>query len=159
MPSRKGQVQFGSGQRNIDYSWKITCDVPKQTKLKESTDNALFLYQTGLPQEDVMLFFTFSHFHWLNVLWSWGSENTGVSVCLSVRLCVCVCVCLFAPVRRNYRADFNETFQNWSLVGLYVCVWVWLINIIDDVTAAILDEKTSALSRLQFLSDFLEIEI
>ena len=33
----------------------------------------------------------------------------------------------------------------------------WLINIIDDVTAAILDEKTSALSRPQFSSDFLEI--
>ena len=33
----------------------------------------------------------------------------------------------------------------------------WLINIIDDVMAVILDEKTSALSRPQFSSDFLEI--
>ena len=32
-----------------------------------------------------------------------------------------------------------------------------LISIIDDVTAAILDEKTVALSRPQFSSDFLEI--
>ena len=32
-----------------------------------------------------------------------------------------------------------------------------LINIIDDVTAAIFIEKTRALSRPQFLSDFLEI--
>ena len=32
-----------------------------------------------------------------------------------------------------------------------------LIIIIDDVTAAILDEKTRALSRPQFSSDFLEI--
>ena len=47
-----------------------------------------------------------------------------VSVCVCVCLCVCVCVCLFALERRNYRADFNETFQKWSLVGLYVCVWV-----------------------------------
>ena len=40
--------------------------------------------------------FTFSHFHWLNVLGSSGSGNTWVvcplSVCLSVRLCVCVSV-------------------------------------------------------------------
>ena len=32
-----------------------------------------------------------------------------------------------------------------------------LIIIIDDVTAAMLDEKTRALSRPQFSSDFLEI--
>ena len=37
--------------------------------------------------------FTFSHFHWLNVLWSLGSGKPGV-VCLSVCLCVCLCVCL-----------------------------------------------------------------
>ena len=40
--------------------------------------------------------FTFSHFHWLNVLWSWGSEIPGVSVrasvCVSVYLSVCVSV-------------------------------------------------------------------
>ena len=45
-------------------------------------------------------------------------------VCLCVCLSVCLSVCLFALERRNYRADFNETFQKWSLVGLYVRVWV-----------------------------------
>ena len=38
-----------------------------------------------------ILLFTFSHHHWLNVLWSLGSGKPGV-VCLSVCLCVCVCV-------------------------------------------------------------------
>ena len=39
-----------------------------------------------------------------------------------------------------------------------MCAFVfWLISINDDVTAAILDEKTVALSRPQFSSDFLEI--
>ena len=39
-----------------------------------------------------------------------------------------------------------------------MCAFMFgLISINDDVTAAILDEKTVALSRLQFSSDFLEI--
>ena len=39
-----------------------------------------------------------------------------------------------------------------------MCPFVFeLISINDDVTAAILDEKTVALSRRQFSSDFLEI--
>ena len=39
-----------------------------------------------------------------------------------------------------------------------MCAFMFgLISINDDVTAAILDEKTVALSRPQFLSDFLDI--
>ena len=53
-----------------------------------------------------------------------------VCVCMSVCVCVCVCVCLcvydcvcvFALKRRNYLADFNETFHNRSLIYLVVCV-------------------------------------
>ena len=46
--------------------------------------------------------------------------------CLCVCLCVCVsvCVCLCRAVSRNYWADFNETFQKWSPIGLVVRVCV-----------------------------------
>ena len=37
--------------------------------------------------------FYIQSFHWLNVLGSFGSENTGLSVCVSVCVCVCLCVC------------------------------------------------------------------
>ena len=60
----------------------------------------------------------------LNVLGSSGSENTWVVCPLCVCVCVRVSVCLFALERRNYRADFNETFQKWSPICLVVCVWV-----------------------------------
>ena len=58
--------------------------------------------------------FTFSHFYWLNVLWSSGCGKSGG----------CLCVCLYAPVWRNYLADFNQTFTKWFLFGLGVCVSV-----------------------------------
>ena len=59
----------------------------------------------------ILFIITFSHFHWLNVLRSWGSENTRLTVCL----CVSLSVCLSVPVWRNNPVDFNETFQKGSL--------------------------------------------
>ena len=55
-------------------------------------------------QLDFYLIFTFSYFHWLNVLGSSGSENINMGcpcmrararacVCVCARACVCVCVC------------------------------------------------------------------
>ena len=44
--------------------------------------------------------------------------------CLSVCVCVRLCVCLFALEHRNYWADFTQTLQEWSLVGLVVRVCV-----------------------------------
>ena len=95
MPSRSGQVQFGSGQRNIDYSWKITCDVPKQTKLKESTDNALFLNTKLVFHKRMLCYFLHSV-----IFIDWMYCDRGgpkIPGCLSVSLCVyasvCVCVC------------------------------------------------------------------
>ena len=44
--------------------------------------------------------FTFSRLHWLNVLWSFGSRNLWLSVCLSSAVC------------QNYSADFNLTYPN-----------------------------------------------
>ena len=78
-----------------------------------------------------------------------------MSVCASVRLCVC----LFALQRQNYLADFNETFYKWFPIGQLSAFEFQLINIIDNVTAAVFKkkQKTKVLSRLQFLSDFLEI--
>ena len=47
-----------------------------------------------------------------------------LSVCLCVCVCVCVCVCLWRAVSRNYWADFDETSQEWSPIGLVVRVCV-----------------------------------
>ena len=58
---------------------------------------------------------------------SLGSGDTGavcVCVCLSVCLSVCLCVCMCRAVSRNYWADFNETLQKWSPIGLVVRVCV-----------------------------------
>ena len=46
-----------------------------------------------------------------------GVRKTGV-VCL----CVCVCVCLSRAVWRNYWADFNQIYPNWSPYCLVVSV-------------------------------------
>ena len=53
-------------------------------------------------QLDFYLIFTFSYFHWLNVLGSSGSENVWVvrvcarvCLCVCARLCVCMCVCVW----------------------------------------------------------------
>ena len=65
---------------------------------------------------------------WLKLLGSFGSENTGLSVCLCVCLCVCVCVsvclcvCVSALEWQNYGADFDETFQKWFSICLVVRV-------------------------------------
>ena len=64
--------------------------------------------------------FTFSHYYWLYALWSFGSKNNGLSVCL----CVCLCVCLLALERQNYWVNFNETYHKRSSICLVVCVWV-----------------------------------
>ena len=57
-------------------------------------------------QLDFYLIFTFSYFHWLNVLGSSGSENIWVvRVCARVRARVSVCVralvCVYVCVRVN----------------------------------------------------------
>ena len=46
--------------------------------------------------------FLHSVFHWLNVLGSFGSENTGLSLCLCVCLSVCMslCVCVRAGIAK-----------------------------------------------------------
>ena len=53
-----------------------------------------------------------------------GRYRGCLSVCLCVCLYVCLSVCLFALERRNYWADFTQTLQEWSLVGLVVRVCV-----------------------------------
>ena len=50
--------------------------------------------------------------------------SVRVSVCVCVCVSVCLSVCLFALERRNYWADFTQTLQEWSLVGLVVRVCV-----------------------------------
>ena len=47
-----------------------------------------------------------------------------VCVCVCVCLSVCLSVCLCRAVSRNYWADFNETFQKCSPIGLVVGVCV-----------------------------------
>ena len=44
--------------------------------------------------------------------------------CLCVCVSVCLSVCLCRAVSRNYWADFNETLQKWSPIGLVVRVCV-----------------------------------
>ena len=86
-----------------------------------------------------------------------GPEIPGLSVrCLSVCASVCVCVC-----SRQYGETTGPISMKLSKndpLWVYRCAFkFWLINIIGDVTAAILIEKTRALSRPQFWSDFHEI--
>ena len=109
-------------------------------------------------------YFTISHFKFtfyiqsfsLNVLGSSGSGNTWI-VC---PLCVCLCVCLSVCSRQYGKTTdliLMKLSKNDSL-QVYRCAFkFWLINIIGDVTAAIFIEKTRALSRPQFWSDFHEI--
>ena len=40
----------------------------------------------------ILLIFKFSHFHWIPVLWLFGSENTWLSIYARARACVCVCL-------------------------------------------------------------------
>ena len=66
--------------------------------------------------------FTFSHFHWLNVLWSSGSGKPGVvclCVCVSVCLCVCVSVCvsvtsLLAKLLGRFQPNLPKLVPQWS---------------------------------------------
>ena len=49
------------------------------------------------------IFFYIQPFHWLNVLWSFGLENTGLSVCLSV------CLTDYLPVCASVRLSLCAT--------------------------------------------------
>ena len=85
------------------------------------------MYESSFHRESVVsVFFVFCGFFYIFIDWMycdrWGPKIPG---CLSVCVCVCLCVCLFALERRNYRANFNKTFQKGSLVGLYVCVFTF----------------------------------
>ena len=57
---------------------------------------------------------------------------------------------LFKRCKLNFQQTIISRF--WLWLSMF-----WLINIINDVTAAILVRKSRALSRPQFWSDFLEI--
>ena len=71
-------------------------------------------HMTLLVVKKQAVFFTFSHFHWLNVLWSSGSWMVCLCVCLSVCLSVCVSICLepwaitTGPISMKL---WNETLQ------------------------------------------------
>ena len=92
---------------------------------------------------------------------------TECIVIVRVRICwdvcplsVCASVCASVCSRQ-----YGETTCSISMklskndpLQVYRCAFkFWLINIIGDVTAAIFIEKTRALSRPQFWSDFHEI--
>ena len=73
--------------------------------------------------------------------------------CLSA-VCLCVCSRQYGETTGPISMKLSKNDPLW----VYRCAFkFWLINIIGDVTAAILIEKTRALSRPQFWSDFHEI--
>ena len=72
-------------------------------------------HMTLLVVKKQAVFFTFSHFHWLNLLWwSSGSWMVCLCFCLSVCLSVCVSVCVepwaitTGPISMKL---WNETLQ------------------------------------------------
>ena len=65
--------------------------------------------------------FTFSHF--IDGMY-WDRSGQKIPGCLSVCVSVCLCVCVSALVWRNYRNDFDETFQKWFSICLVVRVCV-----------------------------------
>ena len=98
------------------------CGILKN-KTKLTTMNCMLSYLKSLEMETLYSFFFFyiQPFSLTECIVIIGVRKYRV-VCLSV--CVCVSVCLSAPVWQNYWADFNETFQKWSLAGLCVRVCV-----------------------------------
>ena len=74
--------------------------------------------------------------------------------------CVCVCVCLCVcrqPCAVTTKPISTKLCRNGPPWVQFCAFEFWLINIIDDVTAAILIGKMVALSRPQFCSEILEI--
>ena len=89
-------------------------------------------------------------------------SNPGcVSVCLYVCLCVCVSVCVcvssLQPKRMN-RFWWKFPQMIWQIFASDISRGFWKFEF-DDVMAAILHFSYGALSRSQFLSDFLQIWI
>ena len=104
-------------------SSRCTCILPQiQMQWLEKSQDLLTIYMLVSP----IIRFYIQLFHWLNVLGSFGSENTGLSLCLCVCLsvCLCMCVCVSALVWRNHWADFNETIRKKFSICLVVCVCV-----------------------------------
>ena len=65
--------------------------------------------------------FTFSHFHWLNVLWSSGSGKPGLSVCLSVCLCVCLSVnSRLSKLLGRFQQNLPKLFPQWSSYARFI---------------------------------------
>ena len=96
--------QFPSQPREVIKwqlnSWTVARGCPYHGYGSQNISNA---YIFGFSRSRALLndcyFFTFSHFHWLNVLWSLGSGKPGLSVCGCVCLCVCVSVCVSVTSR------------------------------------------------------------
>ena len=80
-----------------------------------------------------------------------------MSVCASVRLCVCVCVAALL-LKRLCRFWWNFAQMIWQIFTCVIFFDFWKFKF-DDVMAAILHFSYGALSRSQFLSDFLQIWI
>ena len=67
-----------------------------------------------------------------------------------------LCVYLFALQHQNYLADFNETFYKWFPVDQLSAFEFQLINIIDDVTAAVFKKKRKNYHDYSFYQIFLK---
>ena len=90
-----------------------------------------------------VFFVTFSHFHWLNILGSFESENTVcLSVCLSVRSCQ----------NAETAKPISMKLSTNGHPNVFLCLFEFqLIDIIDVVTTAFISKKPPlALSWPQF---------
>ena len=95
------------------------------------------------------MIFIFSHFDWICC-----NRNRGcVYECVCVRLCVTALL-----LKRLCRFWWNFARMIWQIFTCVIFFDFWKFKF-DDVMAAILHFSYGALSRSQFLSDFLQIWI
>ena len=104
----------------------------------------------------VFIFFLYSVISLLNML----SPGRSLSVRLCVCVCVCVSVCLYAPFIWTLLDRFRWNLDHMTLTKIwdetFLKFWKCCLN---DVITAFLMFYDEALSHLQFLCNFLQIDI